>query len=100
MSIALWTTLIYLGVLVAVLAVGLIMIAVRLWAAARDIERIRLALTGVQEHSDPLGANVETINGALSQLGAGLASVRGRLGRTDAVLGALVAPPAEGSSVA
>ena len=80
-------TLIYLGVLVAVLAVGLIMIAVRLTAAARALERVFGSLAEVKGHTAPLAETITQINGALAQLGGGLGSVLEKLLRANAALG-------------
>lgn len=80
-------TLVYLGVLVAVLAVGLILIAWRLTATAKAIRQVRDALARVEGNSDSLGPTLEKVNGALSQLGGGLASVEGYLLIADGALG-------------
>jgi hypothetical protein len=80
-------TLIYLGILVAVLAVGLILIAWRLWATARAIQKIRDALAKVEADTRPLGEVLGQVNGALSQVGGGLGSVLGWLVMADRALG-------------
>ena len=80
-------TLIYLGILVAVLAVGLILIASRLWTTTREIRRIRDALAKVEADTRPLGEVLGSVNGALSQVGAGLGSVLGWLVIADNALG-------------
>ena len=63
-------TLVYLGILIAVLAVGLILIAWRLWATSRAIRQIRDALAKVEADTRPLGEVLDS-HGALSQVGAG-----------------------------
>jgi len=83
-------TLIYLGILVAVLAVGLIMIAWRLWATGTALAAIRDELASVKEDTSPLASHIGAINGALSQLGGGLASVLARLGRANSALGRII----------
>lgn len=80
-------TLVYLGILVAVLAVGLILIAWRLWATARAIRKIRDALAKVEADTRPLGVVLGQVNGALSQVGGGLGSVLGWLVIADRALG-------------
>lgn len=87
MPLVLIVTLVYLAVLVAVLAVGLILIAWRLWGTAVAIRRIRDALARVEGDTRPLSETLEKINGALSAVAGGLASVRGHLLRADAALG-------------
>lgn len=87
MSAVLVATLVYLGVLVAVLAVGLILIAWRLTATAKAIRQVRDALARVESDSGPLGPTLEKVNGALSRLGGGLASVEGYLLIADGALG-------------
>ena len=87
MPAVLWATLVYLGILVAVLAVGLILIAWRLSATARAIREIRDALAKVQSDTVPLADALSGVNGALSQLSGGLRSVLGWLVRADAALG-------------
>ncbi len=83
-------TLIYLGILVAVLAVGLILIAWYLTATAKAIREIRDALAKVETDTRPLGASLEQVNGALSQLGGGLGSVLQWLVLADGSLGRIV----------
>ncbi len=80
-------TLIYLGILIAVLAVGLILIAWRLWATSRAIGQIHDALAKVEGDTRPLGEVLGSVNGALSQVGAGLGSVLGWLVMADNALG-------------
>ncbi|MFN2385559.1 MAG: hypothetical protein ABR576_04645 [Thermoanaerobaculia bacterium] len=80
-------TLAYLGILVAVLAVGLILIARYLWATAKAIREIRDALAKVEADTRPLGGALEQVNGALAQLGAGLGSVLNWLVLADGSLG-------------
>ncbi len=80
-------TLVYLGILIAVLAVGLILIAWRLWATSRAIRQIRDALARVEADTRPLGEVLGQVNGALSQVGAGLGSVLGWLVMADRALG-------------
>lgn len=87
MPAVLVATLVYLGILVAVLAVGLILIAWRLTATARAIREIRDALAQVQTDTAPLGEALGGVNGALAQLGGGLGSVLQWLIRSDAALG-------------
>ena len=87
MSAVLVATLVYLGILVAVLAVGLILIAWRLTATARAIKEIRDALAQVQTDTAPLGEALGGVNDALSQLSGGLGSVLQWLIRADAALG-------------
>jgi hypothetical protein len=80
-------TLVYLGILVAVLAAGLILIAWRLSATARAIREIRDALAKVQADTAPLSEALGGVNGALAQLSAGLKSVLQWLLRVNAALG-------------
>ena len=87
MPAVLVVTLVYLGVLVAALAVGLILIAWRLWATAGAIRKIRDALARVEADTRPLGEVLGSVNGALSQVGAGLGSVLGWLVMADRALG-------------
>lgn len=87
MSAVLVATLVYLGILVAVLAVGLILIAWRLTATARAIREIRDALAKVQADTAPLSEALGGVNGALAQLSGGLKSVLAWLVRVDAALG-------------
>ncbi len=79
-------TLIYLAILVAVLAVGLIAIAWRLSATAKGLKKIRDALARVEADTRPLGETLEKVNGALAQLSGGLGSVYARLLRADGAL--------------
>ena len=87
MSPVLVATLIYLAILVAVLAVGLIVIAWRLWATAGALRDIRDALAQVQTDTSPLGESLGQVNGALSQLSGGLGSVLRWLVQADGALG-------------
>ncbi len=87
MPTVLIATLAYLAILVGVLAVGLILIAYRLWAAAKEIRKIRDALAQVEGHTRPLGEVLGQVNGALSQVGGGLGSVLGWLVMADSALG-------------
>lgn len=91
MSAVLIATLIYIAILVAVLAVGLIMIAVRLWGTAKAIGEIHAALGEAEANTRGLGDSVGTINGALSSLSDGLKSVYGHLIRADGALGRIIA---------
>lgn len=91
MPAVLWATLIYIAILVAVLAVGLIMIAWRLTMTAKAIEQIHAALGEAEANTRPLGEGVGTINGALSAVAGGLASIHGHLGRADGALGRILA---------
>lgn len=91
MSPVLWATLIYIAILVAVLAVGLIMIAWRLSMTAKAIGEIHAALGQAEANTRPLGDSVGTINGALSALSDGLKSVYGHLIRADSALGRIIA---------
>ncbi len=87
MPAVLVATLVYLAILVAVLAVGLILIASRLWATAKAIRQIRDALAQVQTDAAPLGESLGKVNGALAQLAGGLASVLQWLVLADGSLG-------------
>lgn len=87
MSAVLIATLIYLAILVGALAVGLIMIASRLWATAAALTKIRDGLAIVQADTQPLAGYLTGINGALTQLAGGLSSVLARLLRLNAALG-------------
>ena len=87
MPTVLVVTLAYLGILVAVLAVGLILIAYRLWAVAKEIRRIRDALAQVEGHARPLGEVLGQINGGLTAVGGGLDSVLVWLVMADGALG-------------
>ena len=80
-------TLIYLGILVAVLAVGLIMIAWRLSMTAKALGQIAEGLLQVRSDTAPLAETIQAINGALSQLGGGLNGVLQKLVRADGALG-------------
>ena len=90
MRLVLLATLVYLGILVAVLAVGLIMIAWRLMATAAALEKVYAALASVKDDTGPLSSYLEGINGALTQLGGGLSSVLSRLARADRALGRII----------
>ena len=87
MPAVLVATLVYLGILVAVLAVGLILIAWKLSATARAIREIRDGLAQVQTDTAPLGEALGGVNGALAQLSGGLSSVLRWLVRADGALG-------------
>lgn len=91
MPIVLWATLIYIAILVAVLATGLIMIAWRLSMTAKAIAEIHTALGEAEANTRGLGESVGTINGALSALSGGLTSVYGHLLRADGALGRIIA---------
>lgn len=91
MPAVLWATLIYIAILVAVLAVGLIMIAWRLTQTAKAIAEIRVSLGKAEENTRPLGDSIGTINGALSAVSGGLGSIYGHLGRADGALGRIIA---------
>jgi len=80
-------TLAYLAILVAVLAVGLILIARHLWMTAGALREIRDALAKVEADTRPLGGALGQVNGALSQLGTGLGSVLQWLVLADGSLG-------------
>lgn len=90
MSPVLIATLVYLGILVAVLAVGLILIAWYLWGTATALRQIRDGLALVETDTRPLGETLEQVNGALSKLGGGLGSVLQWLVLADASLGRIV----------
>ena len=83
-------TLVYLAILVAVLAVGLILIAWYLVGTAKAIRAIRDGLAKVEVDTRPLGEVLGQVNGALSQLGGGLGSVLQWLVLADASLGRIV----------
>lgn len=87
MQPVLLATLIYLGILVAVLAVGLILIAWRLSATSKALGQIAEGLLQVRSDTAPLAETIQGINGALSQLGGGLNSVLARLIQADGALG-------------
>ena len=87
MPTVLLVTLAYLAILVGVLAVGLILMAYRLWAVAKEIRRIRDALAQVEGHTRPLGEALGQVNGALTAVGGGLGSVLGWLVMADSALG-------------
>lgn len=91
MSAVLLATLIYIAILVVVLAVGLIMIAWRLSMTARAIGEIHKALGQAEVNTRALGESVETINGALAAVSAGLTSILGHLVRADGALGRILA---------
>lgn len=91
MPAVLWATLIYLAILVAVLAAGLIMIAWRLTMTAKAIREIHAALGEAEVNTRPLGDSIGTINGALSGVSSGLSSVHGHLVRADGALGRILA---------
>ncbi len=91
MPAVLWATLIYIAILVAVLAVGLIMIAWRLTMTARAIAEIHTALGQAEVNTRALGSSVETINGALSAVSDGLKSIFGHLIRADSALARIIA---------
>lgn len=90
MPAVLWATLIYLGILVAVLATGLILIAWHLRATAKAIAEIRAALAEAEANTRPLGDDLNAINGALAAVGGGLSSVFGHLVRADGALGRIL----------
>ena len=91
MPVVLWATLIYIAILVAVLAVGLIMIAWRLTMTAKAIAEIHAALGQAEANTRPLGDSIGTINGALSAVSGGLSSIYGHLVRGDGALGRIIA---------
>lgn len=91
MPAVLWATLIYIAILVAVLAVGLILIAWRLTMTAKAIAQIHEALGQAEANTRALGDGVGTINGALSAVSAGLSSIYGHLVRADGALGRILA---------
>ena len=91
MSAVLVATLIYLGILVAALAVGLIMIAWRLTMTAKAIIEIHEALGQAEASTRPLGGSIEAINGALVAVSGGLKSILGHLVRADGALGRIIA---------
>ena len=90
MPAVLIATLVYLGILVADLAVGLILIAWYLWGTATALRQIRDGLALVETDTRPLGETREQVNGALSKLGGGLGSVLQWLVLADASLGRIV----------
>ncbi len=83
-------TLVYLAILVAVLAVGLILIAWYLWGTATALREIRDGLAKVETDTRPLGPTLEQVNGALAKLGGGLGSVLQWLVLADGSLGRIV----------
>ena len=91
MPVVLWATLVYLVILVLVLAVCLSMIAWRLTMTARAIAEIHEALGQAEANTRPLAGGVDTINGALGSVAAGLAGIHAHLLRADGALGRILA---------
>lgn len=80
-------TLVLAGVLVAALVVYLSGVLIALRRAGTHLQGVVQALAEVESNTGPLQEKVETINGALDQLGDGLASVDGRLASIAKVFG-------------
>lgn len=79
-------TLIYVGILVLVLAVGLIMITKYLWVVARILGQVSDGLKVVESNTAPLQSHVETLNGGLSAVSDGLKVVEGHLANAESAL--------------
>lgn len=77
MEILTWLTVIYLIVLVAVLAVGLILILVALRSVGSKLAQISAGLKVVDGHTAPLNAGVESLNNTLAGLAGGLQVAEG-----------------------
>lgn len=72
-------TLVLVGLVVLVLVVYLVGIILALWTAGTELGKLNDALVRVRDDTAPLGDSVGAINGGLSRLRAGLASVDGHL---------------------
>lgn len=72
MELLTWLTIIYLIVLVAVLAVGLILILAPLREAAERLGRIGAGLRQVDTNTAPLRQGLTTLNNSLEGLAGGL----------------------------
>lgn len=74
-----WATIIIVTLVVLVLVVYLILIIVSLRRAGNHLEDLNQGLTKIAADTEPLKDKVTVINGALSELEGGLASVDGHL---------------------
>ncbi|MEO6723707.1 MAG: hypothetical protein ABIU20_05340 [Blastocatellia bacterium] len=72
MELLTWLTVIYLVVLVATLAVGLILILLALRGIGGKLAKIGAGLKLVESHTAPLNASVEALNNGLGTLAGGL----------------------------
>ena len=88
-----WVTLIYALVLVVVLAVSLIAIFYYLWSIGTTLGKISGGLAVVRQHTAPLNAQIEAINGALSAVAGGFGGALDNLADVNATLGGLVGEP-------
>ena len=77
MEILTWLTVIYLVVLVAVLAVGLILILVALRSVGNKLAQISAGLKVVDGNTAPLNADIESLNNTLAGLAGGLQVAEG-----------------------
>ncbi|MGI8742458.1 MAG: hypothetical protein ACR2NN_07775 [Bryobacteraceae bacterium] len=85
----LWLTILYLVVLVAALAAGLIAIARALIITRKNLAKIEGGLLQVEVQTKPLANSLETINTVLTQTAGGLSALLERLSSVDASLGRL-----------
>lgn len=64
---------------VLVLVVYLLAIIVALWHAKNSLAKLAGGLIAIRDHTEPLGDRMNSINGGLSALLAGLLAVNGNL---------------------
>ncbi|HET9051511.1 MAG TPA: hypothetical protein VFO60_07385 [Candidatus Dormibacteraeota bacterium] len=82
-----WTTFVVAVAVVLVLAVTLVLTLAALRSARRTAGQLAAGLEAVAANTTRVPEQLPTINGALSQLAAGLSSVDGHLGGAAAAFG-------------
>ena len=82
-----WLTMLYLAVLVAALAAGLIAIARALIITRKNLAKIEGGLAQVELQTKPLENSLQTINAALVEISGGLSVLLDRLRNSDVNLG-------------
>lgn len=96
-----WVTVIYALVLVVVLAASLIAILYYLWSIGTTLGKIRAGLDVVCNQTEPLGAHIAGINGALGRVAGDLSAARDDLLTVDGALAQVMGEaPAATSQVA
>lgn len=83
MELLTWLTIIYAIVLVAVLAVGLILILITLMSIGDKLGKIAAGLKQVETQTAPLNPNVEQLNEGLVTLAGGLSVVNSHFAGAD-----------------
>jgi hypothetical protein len=83
MEILTWLTVVYAVVLVAVLAVGLIIILTTLMSIGGKLGKIAAGLKLVETQTAPLNPNVEKLNEGLTTLAGGLSVVNSHFAGAD-----------------